>query len=93
MWCSECRFNGVGGGQRCGVVNADLAVSAVAIDVGQRMQILRSVNRGHLCGVRKKTYGRPVKWGRSECRFNGVRGGQRCGAVNADLAVSAATTH
>ena len=34
MWCSECRFSGVRGGQRCGVVNADLAVSAVIIDVG-----------------------------------------------------------
>merc|ERR1712091_439191 len=40
MWCSECRFSGVRGGQRCGVVNADLAVSAVIIDVGERIQML-----------------------------------------------------
>ena len=31
---SECRFNGVRGGQRCGVVNADLVVFAVTMDVG-----------------------------------------------------------
>ena len=33
MWCSECRFNGFRGGQRCGVMNADLAMSVVASDV------------------------------------------------------------
>ena len=54
MWCSECRFGGVRGGQRYGVVKADVAVSVVAMDVGWRMQILRFLNRGQRCGVGKK---------------------------------------
>ena len=31
---SECRFNGVPGVHRCGVVNTDLVVSAVTMDSG-----------------------------------------------------------
>ena len=31
---SECRFSGVPGVHRCGVVNTDLVVSAVTMDVG-----------------------------------------------------------
>ena len=35
-------------------MNADLAVSAVIIDVGERMQTLRFLDRGQRCGVGKK---------------------------------------
>ena len=77
MWGrSERRFNGVGGGQRCGVVNADLAVPAVIIDVGERIEMLRGLYRDQRCGVGKKnlTVARcPTMWC-SECRFSGVRG-------------------
>ena len=79
MWCSECRFSGVRGGQRCGVVNADLAVSAVIIDAGERIQMLQLLHRDQPCGVGKKDL---AVW----------RGGQRCGVVNADLAVSVAAS-
>ena len=81
MWCSECRFSGVCGGQRCGVLNADLAVSVVAMGVGLRMQMLQSLNHGQRCGVGKKDLTVDRKVGK-------VSGGQRCGVVNADLALS-----
>ena len=90
MWCSECRFSGVRGGQRCGVVNADLAVSAVIIDVGERIQMLRLLYRDQRCGVGKKdlTVARwPAMWC-SECRFSGVCGDHRCGVANANVTVS-----
>ena len=77
MWCSECRFSGVRGGQRCGVVHADLAVSAVIIDVGERMQSFRFLDRGQRCGAGKKDF----------------NGGQQSGeGVNADLTVSAVSS-
>ena len=79
---SECRFSGVRVGQRCGVVNADLAVSVVGMDVRERLQMLRFLNRGQRCGILKKDVTVDRKVGK-------VRGGQRCGAVNADLAVPA----
>ena len=90
MWCSECRFNGVRGGQRCGVVNADLAVSAVIIDVGERIQMLRLLYRDQRCGEGKKhlTVARwPAMWC-SECRFSGVRGGHGCGVANVNVTFS-----
>ena len=55
-------------------MNADLAVSAVIIDVGERMQSFRFLDRGQRCGVGKKDF----------------NGGQQSGeGVNADLTVSA----
>ena len=89
MWGRDGRLKG--GQQGSVVVNADLSVSAVTIDVGLRMEMLRFLNGGQQCGVEKKTYQWPERRSRSECRCSGVRGVQGCGVVDADLAVSAVT--